>query len=47
MSNTTDQSIISKQNTPVAKQNETQSGDGSDGDRNHTGTKKKVKVQSY
>ena len=40
MSNTTDQSIISKQNTLVAKQNETQSEDWSDGDRNHTGTKK-------
>ena len=39
-SNTTDQSIISKQNTLVAKQNETQSEDWSDGDRNHTGTKK-------
>ena len=40
MSNTTDQSIISKQNTLVAKQNETQLEDWSDGDRNHTGTKK-------
>ena len=40
MSGTTDQSIISKQNTLVAKQNETKSEDWSDGHRNDTGTKK-------
>ena len=39
-SSTTNQSIISNQNTLVAKQNETQSEDWSDGNRNHTGTKK-------
>ena len=47
MSSITDQSLISNQNTLVAKPNETQSEDWSDGHRNHTGSKKKVKVQSY
>ena len=40
MSCTTDQSIISNQNTLVTKENETQLEDWSDGNRNHTGTKK-------
>ena len=39
ISSTADQSITSNQNTLVAKQNETQSEDWSDGNRNHTGTK--------
>ena len=40
MIRTTDQVIISNQYTFVAKQNETKSEDWSDGNRNHTGTKK-------
>ena len=47
MSGTTDQSVISNQNTLEAKQNETQSEDWSDGNRNRTGTEKYVKVQSF
>ena len=39
ISSTADQSITSNQNALVAKQNETQSEDWSDGNRNHAGTK--------